>query len=994
MNPEEGSTYSVIVTGIKGVGKRSLINAITENKRTSSNVPVMSFAHPQTEKEYNLFFMPNNLIAKGIHGTENRSKDKPRWEDEDKSMESYCFGEVSNHQGLNIYMYDISNSQSFLCLQEQINRSKIMNHGFTYLIGNKVDKQMENRQVEFEEAKNFADECGMAFSEISVVTKKNLTMVIKMIKNGVFQFLKGEKEAPQLPPRDSEFDKIDESLYSATNGSDYEKRLVERMYSNNKNSEEISNSELDHYNLPSQESKKLRTGNFGDNGDSFQEDGRSNPGSDYYNIHDFQQEFHFPLENNIKINQSKSTANIGITPRRNSSGFSKKGRFTPDDFHKRDDVDNYNHFIKQFKLINEEQDRSTHPESKGTAQSYSNLIEKRKLDNNISFSNNAPEIHEDSPSQELHDLEDLDLDYDAYAQKEFEQEEQEEQDIDQVEYQAPSEDVSQEDRVRQPPASYFQKSEIYTPPHLHDNSSLDNIDQEIKKIEDSIKEADQNNNSIAKRRMQFSQQKGRSRNRGVDSSAHTISDINTHRDQHYNYSKSFLDAEEDFSSKSLIDIRTESRQANLRKSQERGFKSKGNMSSRAKKSPISLTKVYKPVIEGEILLKITVKLKEDSIQVLNVYKGDTAFSIADRCISQYLNKMKTTLTVKNKTIIELKKKLATYIQNEINSSIQHLKEEVEKEEQRALKENLKKMELKKKQALDKKKPFDLKTEKRPQEKEILKKEHPIIGQVKVMLGPTRTGNIAVREGCDPEKVAENFMHSYSVPQKHKETIIARISQVISQKAKLDSQKKVYHAAEMEEDSNNLQSASEESEAINGNNFFNIPDQNHEFSESPNVPTRFGEINRNETENENPNTQMMSPHFRGQDLYVQQPVYQNNINYAKTPQLQLDEKIEFEGFSPKSSETLSRRGSLAHHSNGKLIDSSKSKKRSSSKQKRTGNLLYKVRLNFDGQSSIVVKVKEGDNLYSKAAEIVQMHNLDKSLIMKISELLSKPSALER
>lgn len=104
-------------------------------------------------------------------------------------------------------------------------------------------------------------------------------MVIKMIKNGVFQFLKGEKKkAPQLPPRDSEFDQIEESLYSASNGSDYEKRLVERMYTNNKNSEDINNSEVDHYNPPTQETKKLRTGNFGDNGDSFQDERRSNAG--------------------------------------------------------------------------------------------------------------------------------------------------------------------------------------------------------------------------------------------------------------------------------------------------------------------------------------------------------------------------------------------------------------------------------------------------------------------------------------------------------------------------------------------------------------------------------------------------------------------------------------------------------------------------------------------------------------------------------------------
>lgn len=59
-----------------------------------------------------------------------------------------------------------------------------------------------------------------------------------------------------------------------------------------------------------------------------------------------------------------------------------------------------------------------------------------------------------------------------------------------------------------------------------------------------------------------------------------------------------------------------------------------------------------------------------------------------------------------------------------------------------------------------------------------------------------------------------------------------------------------------------------------------------------------------------------------------------------------------------------------------------------------NLLYKVRLNFDGESSIVVKVKEGDNLYSKAAEIVEQHGLDRGMVMKISELLAKPSFHEQ
>lgn len=265
MNPEENSTYSVIVSGVKGVGKRSLINAITENKRTSTNVPVITFSHPQTEKDFTLFFMANNLIGKGVHS--NASYDeKPRWETEDKTIQSYCLRDLDKHDGLNIYLYDISNSHSFKALKEQLEKSKLINHGFTYLIGNKVDKQMQSRQVEYEEAKAFADSCGMAFSEISVATKKNLPMVTKMIKNGVFQFSKGTKKAPpELPPRDSEFDQISDSVYSASNESEYEKKLVEKMYKNNKSVEELESSQIVNFADADQESNKLRTGNFGDN---------------------------------------------------------------------------------------------------------------------------------------------------------------------------------------------------------------------------------------------------------------------------------------------------------------------------------------------------------------------------------------------------------------------------------------------------------------------------------------------------------------------------------------------------------------------------------------------------------------------------------------------------------------------------------------------------------------------------------------------------------
>lgn len=62
-------------------------------------------------------------------------------------------------------------------------------------------------------------------------------------------------------------------------------------------------------------------------------------------------------------------------------------------------------------------------------------------------------------------------------------------------------------------------------------------------------------------------------------------------------------------------------------------------SSRIKRSQISTT-ASKPVVEGEIMLRVSVAITDESSCVVNVYKGDTAYTVADRCISQHLNKMK------------------------------------------------------------------------------------------------------------------------------------------------------------------------------------------------------------------------------------------------------------------------------------------------------------------------------------------------------------------
>ena len=213
------------MSGIKGVGKRSFVNAITGNKRTKNNVPVFDFKDDKTGKEITLCFIVNNIAAKGAHIIGNSHENKPRREDEAKSIQAYSFGEIPPHEGVDIFMYDITNEKSFIFLKEQINKNIYKNKRFAYLIGNKVDD--ENRRVEHEDAKKFAIENDMLFTEVSADTKKNLSLANKFLKHRVLAMLSQNKtEPPQLPPRDADLDGIDESLYSGSKASDYERNLV------------------------------------------------------------------------------------------------------------------------------------------------------------------------------------------------------------------------------------------------------------------------------------------------------------------------------------------------------------------------------------------------------------------------------------------------------------------------------------------------------------------------------------------------------------------------------------------------------------------------------------------------------------------------------------------------------------------------------------------------------------------------------------------------
>lgn len=204
-----------------------------------------------------------------------------------------------------------------------------------------------------------------------------------------------------------------------------------------------------------------------------------------------------------------------------------------------------------------------------------------------------------------------------------------------------------EDRVRQLPASKQHVAVVRVEPPVVkavEDQTLNQLDQEIKDVEESLKKADEANILQKNRIRQLSSGKQRSRNDLTASNAEPVTQLHTYRDNHFTGSRSFLLEDSDLTTRSLIDIRTKT---NLPKNivskdiNKQSAKKRPQSSGVKRSQPAHVHKPsQKPAVEGEILMRISVKITEDVTSIVNVYKDDTAFSVADRCISQQLEKMK------------------------------------------------------------------------------------------------------------------------------------------------------------------------------------------------------------------------------------------------------------------------------------------------------------------------------------------------------------------
>eukprot|EP01022_Parablepharisma_sp_SALTPOND_P014840 TRINITY_DN205_c2_g2_i1.p2 TRINITY_DN205_c2_g2~~TRINITY_DN205_c2_g2_i1.p2 ORF type:complete len:419 (-),score=62.37 TRINITY_DN205_c2_g2_i1:5098-6354(-) len=165
------------------------------------------------------------------------------------------------------------------------------------------------------------------------------------------------------------------------------------------------------------------------------------------------------------------------------------------------------------------------------------------------------------------------------------------------------------------------------------------------------------------------------------------------------------------------------------------------------------------------LLFLDVTLTPEITVRVPVTKMDTPSFLAEKCFS--LAGMKVPKAVLSK--------LSEIIRARINQEVQNLVAFAKETKARDLKEEMERKQRLKEIAKEKEKEFNLFTNKRPIQRENKGK---IVGKLSVLIGKSRTADIIIREGDDPEVLVENFLAAFSLSRDHAQEFLEAIQNLI------------------------------------------------------------------------------------------------------------------------------------------------------------------------------------------------------------------------
>lgn len=137
----------------------------------------------------------------------------------------------------------------------------------------------------------------------------------------------------------------------------------------------------------------------------------------------------------------------------------------------------------------------------------------------------------------------------------------------------------------------------------------------------------------------------------------------------------------------------------------------------------------------------------------------------------------------------------------------------------------------------------------------------------VMLGANKSGKIVVRQGDDIGELARSFANSYSLKQSDLLTIEQGIRDIVykaslKNKAQSESNNSEYENKSVVNDQSVLSEAHDRS---NDQNYFNFSSKRNNYSNIPNGPMKANGSIVHDSENEDPNHNLMSPHFRAHSI---------------------------------------------------------------------------------------------------------------------------------
>ncbi len=170
----------ILTIGDNNVGKSSIIEKYIDDKFDGNNKPTIGI-----DFKTKIIQKGNELIKLSIYDTAGEEK--------------YRYLIKNYYNGANgiLLIYDITNRNSFHNLNlwfEELEKNLDLNNLYIYLIGNKADL-IQEREVSYEEAKDFADKKNIPYIEISAKTGDNINKLFnQMIKGTVIKIVEQKKK--------------------------------------------------------------------------------------------------------------------------------------------------------------------------------------------------------------------------------------------------------------------------------------------------------------------------------------------------------------------------------------------------------------------------------------------------------------------------------------------------------------------------------------------------------------------------------------------------------------------------------------------------------------------------------------------------------------------------------------------------------------------------------------------------------------------------------